>query len=212
VMRETRAKIAAILTPEQFTVFEEMSWRRGRGMGTRGMRGMRGRDMRGRDMRGKDCWQEVGMQRFLNRLAQEIDATEEQQQQLETIAAEHSEAMKTAQTEQATVRSERYEELEDLHRQVRVARQTGNGETVEALREEIHAIMAGPIEDVVNDTLAKIEALVTDEQKPQFDALVTEMRAKGGKPYGKAGHRGMRQGNRGKYRRFSTPSAGWPAE
>ncbi len=189
LMRQTHDKIAAVLTPEQLPAFQELVAEHKQRRQAKGGKGRFG------DRPGKDGGK-FRIHRFMRRLSEAISPSEEQQQQLQTIASEHVEAMKAAQASLATARQENREELQALRGQIKEARQAGDKETARALHEQMRTIVGTPGKEVIDSTLAKIAALLTEEQKPEFDALVAEMSEKEGKRHRDHWGRGKGKGPR----------------
>ena len=175
LMRQTRDKIAAILTQEQRVKFEEM---------TRQMRQRWGAEAGGP---GGGQMGDVNIYRFMERVIQEVQATEDQRKQFRQIAAGHIEAVKAAEAKAVVAREENRQELEDLHRQAREARRANKPEEVKAIEEKIRAIMGAPMQDVFKATRDKIAATLTDEQKPKFEALVKQWQDRAGQRLRQAG-------------------------
>lgn len=198
LMRETRAKITAILTEEQKTAFEEFLAKDRKGLRERAARPGLAWGPRG---------QGPNIYRFIERVIETVEATDEQKTQLQTIAGEHVRAMKAAEADREIALQTHRDEIETLRLQMRDAHRAGNTEQYEALRTQLEELTGAPIADVLKATQTKIAAVLTEEQKVKFDALIEEMQANVGKAgvgdrpgfkAGKAGRAGKQQGDRGR--------------
>lgn len=188
LMRQTHDKITAILTEQQRPAFEAM---------VAELRPGDRQPRRGGERPGRGG-EEVNIYDFIKRVADAVEPTDEQRQQLEKIAADHIRALKAAEADRDIARQEHREELASLHRQLREARKAGDEEQIKALGETMRDLMGAPIRDVVKSTYDKIEAILTDEQKPKFEAVVKEARSQDGKRLRERGNRlrGRRAGAR----------------
>jgi hypothetical protein len=66
----------------------------------------------------------------------------------------------------------------ELREQMREASEDGDEEEVQALREQMRALMGAPQnQESLDAALTKIGDVLTEEQKPAFEALVTEAKA-----------------------------------
>jgi len=184
LMRQTHAKITGILTAEQKTAFEEFL--------AKDRPGVRERAGRPGPPRGPQG-QEPNIYRFVDRVIEAVDATEEQRGQLRAIAADHIRAMKAAEADRAIALQSNREQIEALRRQVREAHREGNTEQARTLRKQLDDLTGTPMADVLKATQEKIAGILTAEQKVKFDALVQD--ARGGRGPRSAGDRpGYRAG------------------
>jgi hypothetical protein len=179
LMRQTHEKIKAILTEEQRPAFEAM---------VAELRSGDRHPRRGGERPGRRGG-EVNIYDFIKRVADAVDPTDEQRQQLQKIAADHIRALKAAEADRDIARQEHREELESLHRQLREARKARDAEQIKALGETMRGLLGAPMRDVVKSTHDKIKAILTDEQKPKFEAVVKEARTQAGKRLRERGDR-----------------------
>lgn len=114
--------------------------------------------------------------RFVAQVIEAVDATQEQAAQLEAIAKEHQEAVESMRDAHADQTDEERAQVRDLHRQVREARRDGDDAQVEKLQGEIHEIMGANPRDLLEQTHAKIAAVLTAEQQPAFQELLKTQR------------------------------------
>ena len=107
------------------------------------------------------------MRRFLKRVADAVEATDEQREQLDTIGKEFSEAQDKAREARREAMKENRDKIRELHSQLREASKEGDSETVDKIRKEIQELIKADNKNAVavDETLAKIEKILTDEQK-----------------------------------------------
>ncbi|MBN1512309.1 MAG: Spy/CpxP family protein refolding chaperone [Phycisphaerae bacterium] len=195
LMRETRAKITAILTDEQKTAFEEFLAK-----DRKGLRQHVGQPGPAWGPRG----QGPNIYQFIERVIETVEATDEQKTQLQVIAGEHIRALKATEADREIAMQTNREQIETLRRQMRDAHKAGNTEQVTTLRKQLEELTGTPIANVLKVTQEKIAAILTAEQKAKYEALMEEMKAnstsgdrnrqklKGGKAGPHRGERGRR--------------------
>ncbi len=171
LMHETHAKITAILTAEQKAAFEAFLAK-----DRPALRERAGRPGPARSLAGSG----PNIYRFIERVGETVEATQEQRQQLQAIADEHVRAVKAAEADhQIAVESNR-EQIQTLRGRMRDARRAGNIEQVEALRAQLDALESTSMIDIRKATREKIEAVLTAEQRAKLDTLIGEYPANRG--------------------------------
>ena len=191
LVKSTHQKIAAVLTAEQLPAYREVVAAHNQQRGPGNGRGGRG----GPEERGQGFM----LQRFIDRVIEEVDATDEQQTQLEAIAKEHALAAKEAREKAQAARTAITDKLDELREELHAAMKDGDEEKTATLRTQMRELMGVPERDaMIQTTLDKIGKVLTAEQKPAYDALVAEMKerlAAGPQEFrGPRGGRGGRDG------------------
>lgn len=167
LLKSTHDKIAAVLTEKQLPAYQALLKSQASNRGGRGARG------RG----GPGEGQGFMLQRFLDRVTEEVDATEEQQAQFKTIAAEHEAAVKAAREKAAANREANREKMQELREAMRDAAEDGDEEEMASLRTEMRTLVGGADRnEQINATLEKIGKVLTEEQTPKYEALVAELK------------------------------------
>jgi len=189
ITEATHAKIAAVLKPEQLPAFRELvrAQRQGRGEGF---------GVRGRGGPGAGPGEGLALQRFIERVIVEVDATDEQQAQMKAIAEEHVESVKAEREHAAEARAENRERLQELQAEMREAQADGDEEAVQTIRAQVHELMGGPERGALMEAaFEKIGAVMTEAQKPAYDALVAETKERLAEPRGGFGGPRARRGD-----------------
>lgn len=109
---------------------------------------------------------------FIERLADAVDATPEQIEQLEAIADEHDAAL----AEQEALTQEQQAELDQLREEHHAARMDGDDKAAEELHAQIQALQGGGRESLRRETHEKIAAVLTEEQQPIFEEMIASSR------------------------------------
>lgn len=155
-IRETeKARISAILTPEQRQKFETMSERRG--------------DRGGRHMgRGGE-----GVKGFHGRMAEKLNLTAEQKARIEAIQQETRDQNKGL-----------FDARRDLRQQMRAAREANDTAKLESLRATAQW-QREQMKSVHEATMAKIATILTPEQRAQFEEMKSKHRDGMGMSHGR---------------------------
>lgn len=141
----------------------------------------------GRHMRGN-----FDISKYIDRVAETVDASEEQVAQLEAIAAEHKTSADAGREAMSALTDEQKSELKDLHDQVREARRAGDTDKVESLQAQIHDTMGWDPRELMESTHDKIVAVLTPEQVTKFEAMAKER--KPGEGFGRGKGKGQGHG------------------
>ncbi|HRX86482.1 MAG TPA: Spy/CpxP family protein refolding chaperone [Phycisphaerae bacterium] len=197
--QDTYDRMADVLTDDQLPAFEELVQAQGNMRKGRSGPGMRGRGGRGGP--------EIMLQRFVDKVAVEVNATDDQRAQFQDILKQHQAEAQAEREKMDAARDEHREELQDLRSQMREAIADGDEAKIADLRQQMSKLMgARQRNQMINDVLAAIGDVLTDEQKPAYEGLVAEMKerlaatsrgVRGPRPEGRGPGRGGPHGRRG---------------
>ncbi len=117
---------------------------------------------------------------FVQRVADVVDATDEQVAELEVIARKYKDAVESARAERKLVMEARGEELKSLREKMREARAAGDDAKMKELKGEIREILGGRSQqELMRQARKEITDLLTPEQRIKFEALMARMNGGG---------------------------------
>lgn len=160
-MADAAEKIDKILTDEQKEKFAPIKERLSRA--------------RGGDQEGFDG--EFMIRRFLHRVATAVNATEEQNKQLEEIGQKYADKQEELRKQARETMRQNREKIRDLHKQLADARKSGDDKKEAELRAQIEELdKAQNQTPALDEIFADIEKILTDEQKAKFEPLKAEVK------------------------------------